>query len=266
MKSFLQELAEEVVREHGRKLDALTIVFPNRRAALYFRKHLGSLLDKPAFSPSLVTIEDFIHQFSAWKVPDKLQLIHQLHYVYNNVLARFDRNSTGGESFDQFYFWGEMLLKDFDEADKYLVNADLLFKDLSHQKEVDSSFDFLTEEQREFLKSFWINFDEKESANKTKFLTIWRQLPSVYAVFKDALKHKGLAYQGMMQREVAENIKQLYKPGVHPSKVYFAGFNALTRCEEAIVSYLIEERVAVVRWDLDDYYFNNQRQEAGRFF
>jgi hypothetical protein len=266
MKSFLQELAEEVVRDHGRKLDALTIVFPNRRAALYFRKHLGNLLDKPAFSPNLVTIEDFIHQFSSLKVPDKLQLIYELHYVYNNVLARFDQNSTGGESFDQFYFWGEMLLKDFDEADKYLVNADLLFKDLSHQKEVDTSFDFLTDEQREFLRSFWINFDEKDSANKRKFLAIWRQLPSVYAVFKDALKQKGLAYEGMMQREVAENIKQLYKPGVHPSKIYFAGFNALTRSEEAILSFLVEESVAVVRWDLDDYYFNNQRQEAGKFF
>jgi hypothetical protein len=265
MKSFLQEIAEEVVRDHGRKLDALTIVFPNRRAALYFRKHLSAQLDKPAFAPDLITIEDFIARFSTLKVPDKIQLVHELHQVYNNILSRFQGESTP-ESFDQFYFWGEMLLKDFDEADKYLVNADLLFKDLSHQKEVDNTFDFLTDEQREFLRSFWINFDEKDSVNKQKFLSIWRQLPSVYAVFKSTLREKGLAYEGMMQRDVAENIKQLYAGGAGTSKIIFAGFNALTRCEEAILSFFVEERIAVVKWDIDDYYFNNQRQEAGKFF
>jgi RecB family exonuclease len=266
MKAFLQEIAEEIIRDHGKKLDAVTIVFPNRRAALYFRKHLSALLDKPAFSPRLLTIEDFISSFSAYKVPDKLQLIHILHQVYHTVLTRYDETVVSPESFDQFYFWGEMLLRDFDEADKYLVNADLLFRDLSHQKEVDNTFDFLTDEQREFLRSFWINFDEKDSINKQKFLAVWRQLPSVYAVFKTTLKQKGLAYEGMLQREIAENIKQLYTSGVERSKIYFVGFNALTRAEESILSFFVEERTGIIKWDLDDYYFNNQRQEAGKFF
>lgn len=266
MKPFLLEIAEEVIRDHGRKLDALTIVFPNRRASLYFRKHLASLLDKPAFSPQLLTIEDFIAKFSPLKVPDKLQLIHILHGVYNNVLDRFNFEGGRPEPFDQFYYWGEMLLRDFDEADKYLVNADLLFKDLSHQKEIDNTFDFLTEEQRAFLHSFWINFDEKDSLNKKRFLSVWRQLPSVYAIFKTTLKQQGLAYDGMLHREVAENLKQLYQPGLHPDRLIFAGFNALTRCEESILSFFVEERLGSVKWDIDDYYFNNENQEAGRFF
>lgn len=266
MKTFLQEIAEEVVREHGRKLDSVTIVFPNRRASLYFRKHLSALLDKPAFSPELLTIEDFISRFSPLQVPDKLQLIHELHKVYHNVLARSDRSGAPPETFDQFYFWGEMLLRDFDEADKYLVNADLLFKDLSHQKEVDQAFDFLTEEQREFLRSFWIHFDEKDSVNKQKFLSVWRQLSSVYAVFKTSLRQQGMAYEGMLHREVAENIKQLFKPTDVRGQIIFAGFNALTRAEEAVLSFFVGERIATIRWDLDDYYFNNQRQEAGKFF
>lgn len=266
MKTFLQEIAEEVVRDHGKKMDSLTIVFPNRRASLYFRKHLSALLDRPAFSPELLTIEDFISRFSRLQVPDKLQLIHELHKVYHNVLARSDRSGSPPETFDQFYFWGEMLLRDFDEADKYLVNADLLFKDLTHQKEVDQVFDFLTEEQREFLRSFWIHFDENDSINKQKFLAVWRQLSSVYAVFKTSLREQGMAYEGMLHREVAENIKQLFKPSDVRGQIIFAGFNALTRAEEAILSFFVEERIATVRWDLDDYYFNNQRQEAGKFF
>jgi hypothetical protein len=266
MKPFLLEIAEEVIRDHGKKLDAVSIIFPNRRATLYFRKHLSSLLDKPAFSPQLLTIEDFIKQFSPLKVPDKLQLILILHEVYNSVLSRFDQSAAVPESFDQFYFWGEMLLRDFDEADKYLVNADLLFKDLSHQKELDNSFDFLTDEQREFLRSFWINFDEKDSVNKRKFLAVWRQLPSIYAVFKSTLKQRGFAYEGMLHREVAENIKQHDLTHRHPGIIIFAGFNALTRAEEAVISFFVEERIATVKWDIDDYYFNNQRQEAGKFF
>ncbi len=263
MKSFLQEIAEEVVRNHGKKLDTVTIVFPNRRAALYFRKYLASLLDRPAFSPELITIEEFISGFSPLHVPDKLQLIHQLYSVYNNVLSRFNEDSA--ETFDQFYFWGEMLLKDFDEADKYLVNADLLFRDLSQQKEIDTAFDFLTDEQREFLRSFWINFDDRDSTNKRKFLEIWRRLPSVYAVFKNTLREKGLAFEGMVHREVAENMKQLQASRPMRPTLIFAGFNALTKCEESIISYFVGEG-ASVKWDLDDYYFNNNRQEAGRFF
>src|SRR5690349_7181548 len=142
MNSFLYEIAALVNKEYPRKMDTLTLIFPNRRAALYFRKHLGSLLDKPVFAPTLITIEDFIGNLSTSRVPDKLELIHQLYSIYFEAIGR--DSETPKESFDQFYFWGEMLLRDFDEIDKYMVNADHLFKDLSNQKELDATFDFLT--------------------------------------------------------------------------------------------------------------------------
>lgn len=229
------------------------------------------MLDKPVFAPSVLTIEEFIEGFSQFQIPDKLQLIHTLQKAYTSVLSRHGDTSFGEEPFDQFYFWGDMLLKDFDEADKYMVNADMLFRDLSHQKEIDSSFDFLTEEQRAFLHSFWLNFEEKNSINKERFLRIWRQLPSVYALFKSFLQQDKLAYEGMLHREVAENIRERFSAGDHRSlgkgkRLVFAGFNALTVAEEKIMSFLLAEGVADVRWDLDDYYFNNQRQEAGKFF
>jgi hypothetical protein len=271
LKPFLLEIAEEIYKLHHRSLDATTIVFPNRRAALYFRKHITSLLDRPAFSPRLLTIEEFIGGFSNFKVPEKIKLVHILQQVYDNVLGRTNDSSYSSEPFDQFFFWGEMLLRDFDEADKYLVTADLLFRDLSHQREIDTSFDFLTDEQRDFLRSFWANFDENDSVNKRKFLWIWRQLPSVYAVFKDTLKQQGLAYEGMVHRDVAENIRERARQPHHfpvddKSKLYFIGFNALTKAEETILSHFVREGMASMKWDIDDYYFNNQRQEAGKFF
>ncbi|HEY0653208.1 MAG TPA: PD-(D/E)XK nuclease family protein [Chryseosolibacter sp.] len=262
MKTFLEELAEKVFKNFP-VLEEVTLVFPNRRASLYFRKHLGMLLSKPAFSPRLITIEDFISSFSAFKVPDKLELIYELHAVYQQLVNRSDDGESSAEGIDEFYFWGDMLLRDFDEIDKYLVDATQLFKDLSHQKELDSSFDFLTEEQREFLRNFWSNFDEAETANKKKFLFVWRRLAEVYGQFKNELAKKGLAFEGMLHRDVAGRLETL--SFADPTKLVFAGFNALTAAEEKILSHFVDKG-AVVHWDMDTYYVNNVAQEAGKFF
>lgn len=268
MKTFLQEIAEKIYHQHP-KLDAVTIIFPNRRAALYFRKHISAFLTKPAFAPKILTIEDFIAGFSDLKVPDKLALISILFKTYKTVL-----NSPGDESdtdtighLEHFYFWGEMLLRDFDEVDKYLVSATQLFKDLSHQKELDASFDFLTEEQQEFLKNFWGNFDENQSVNKKRFLQVWRRLGEVYDQFKNDLRAKGFAYEGMLHRMVAEQLTNHPHNNIEEGQsIVFAGFNALTSAEEKIISYFVDKHHAQVYWDMDTYYVNNEVQEAGKFF
>ena len=255
MKPFLLELAQTIKAEYP-ALDTVTLVFPNRRAALYFRKYLATLIDKPAFAPALTTIEDFIASHAAAvRVPDKLELVHRLYKTYSELLST-------GETFDQFYFWGEMLLRDFEEVDKYRVDADMLFKDLSNQKELDSSFDFLTAEQQEFLKSFWLGFEANVTANKRKFLQVWKRLPDVYHAFRQQLSTEGLAYEGMLHRQVAESIESAVMPSGH---LLFAGFNALTRAEETIISHFVA-RGAQVYWDMDEYYVNSDWQEAGDFF
>lgn len=266
MNPFLHDLAKKLYSEHP-QLDEMTLVFPNRRAALYFRKYLTKELDKPAFAPRLITIEEFISGYSSLKVPDKLELVHRLYKSYNEVLRKSSQedDSERVESFDQFYFWGEMLVRDFDEVDKYMVNADLLFKDLSNQKELDSSFDFFTDEQIEFLKSFWGSFDDKSGVSKARFLRIWKKLPDVHKAFRDQLLGEGLAYEGMVHREVAEKLmSEELKPELSPT--WFVGFNALTLAEEKIISWCVEHVKAEVHWDVDDYYINNKTQEAGEFF
>jgi hypothetical protein len=266
MRTFLQELAERVYKQHP-KLDEVTLVFPNRRAVLYFRKHLSDLLEKPSFSPTLLTIEDFIGRYSGLKIPDKLELIYQLYTAYGSVIRNSSPEDEDLGGVDEFYFWGEMLLRDFDEIDKYLVPAEQLFKDLSQQKELDASFDFLTEDQQEFLRSFWGNFDEHQSVNKKKFLHVWRQLPKVYGFYKAELRRQGLAFEGMLHREVADGLGTeaiTASPG-DITKLKFAGFNALTAAEEKILSFFVE-RGAEIHWDMDAYYVNNVTQEAGKFF
>ena len=264
MKPFLAELAQIIQAKH-RSFEQLTIIFPNRRAILYFRKHLSALLNKPAFSPRLITIEDYFSGLSNLKVPDKLELIHLLYEVYYEVVWNGKKSDTSEpEPFHQFYFWGEMLLRDFDEVDKYLVDASQLFKDLRHQKELDSSFDYLTEEQRNFLQSFWSSFDENLTANKKKFLNVWNRLHLLYETFQQRLFQRSLAYEGMLQRDVSEKIEGLLKN--NNRHTIFAGFNALTKAEEKLISYHIDQGLAEVYWDVDEYYVNDSAQEAGKFF
>lgn len=261
MKPFLAELAQNIHAKY-RSFDQLTVVFPNRRAILYFRKHLSALLNKPAFAPKLLTIEDFFLELSKLKIPDRLELIHRLYEVYNKVVLNIGGSAGEVEPFQQFYFWGDMLLRDFDEADKYMVEATQLFRDLRQQKELDSSFDYLTEEQRNFLIGFWGTFDENLTQNKRKFLRVWNQLHLLYETFKRELFHDGLAYEGMMQRGVAEQISEI----ANTDQIIFAGFNALTKAEEKVISYYVQQRSAEVFWDVDEYYVNNNAQEAGKFF
>lgn len=262
MKPFLYDLAEKLFREHAQP-ENVTLVFPNRRASLYFRKYFSQIIEKPVFSPRLITVEEFITAYSPLRVPDKLELIHRLYQAYRTV-------TQTEEQFDRFYFWGEMLIRDFDEVDKYMVNAPLLFQDLSNQKELDSRFDFLTPEQLEFLREFWGNFDGKDGATKHKFLQLWRQLPDVYEEFKRQLKSEGLAYEGMIHRDVADAFAAgLIKPerSTHYSnETWFVGFNALTGAEEKILTWFVANTQSQIHWDLDDYYLNNKTQEAGEFF
>lgn len=252
---FLLEIAQKVINKHPR-LEEVTLVFPNRRAIVFFRKHLGTMLRKPAFAPTMLTIEEYIKGFSNVQVPDKLELVHRLYKAYVATVS-------SKESFDRFYYWGEMLLRDFEEIDKYLVNAEMLFRDLSHQKELDATFDYLTEEQKKFLLDFWGNFDAHKTENRKKFLEVWKYLFEVYTNFVSQLTREGLAYEGMVHREVAARV--LKGETIGKGNEIFVGFNALTKAEEVILAHAVAGG-ATVYWDVDEYYLNSAAQEAGDFF
>lgn len=262
MQTFLQEVAADLIRRH-KQLEKLVVVFPNRRAIIYFRKHLAALLTRPAFAPRLLTIEEFFAGFTSRQVPDRLLLIQRLYDAYNEVVHRAGADR---EPFDKFYFWGDMLLRDFEEIDKYRVPAEQLFKDLTVQKELDETFDFLTEEQRDFLQQFWSGFATNVGENKKKFLAIWHRLLPLYRLYRQRLSDEGLAYEGMLQRTVVEGLATGAISVSAGQSLAFAGFNALTKTEEALISYCVSRHQAEVFWDTDAYYVNNNVQEAGRFF
>ncbi len=254
---FLEEIAKIVIDKYQASTDTLTIVFPNRRAGLFFRKYLSSAISRPVWSPKIQSIEDFIKGLSDLKSADKLELIYLLYKVFADL-------TKSREEFDKFFFWGNVLLQDFDEVDKFLVDARLLFKNLVHIKNLENDLDFLDDEQKALIIGFWKSFGEKLSRQQEDFLGIWDNLYATYTQFQEVLKARNIAYDGMIYREVANDLTT-GAITIGAEKVIFAGFNALSASEEEIISWFVQEGKGEVYWDADDYYLNDSKQEAGKY-
>jgi hypothetical protein len=259
MDGFLKQIAANLFQRYGSKISDLTIVFPNRRAGLFFTDYLNSLVNEPLWLPEIISINEFFTNLSELHVPDKLSLIFRLYKVY--------RDLTGTkESFDEFYFWGEMLVDDFDQVDKYLVDAPSLFSNISDLKEIEERFSAFRPEEKDQLENFWKSLsDTDKTTNQLEFIRLWKDLKGVYQLFKSQLKEEGLAFEGMLFRDVYEKLKSEKQDYIHEREFVVAGFNALNRCEEELFQYLQDLGKAQFFWDFDQYYVEDPVQEAGLF-
>ncbi len=254
---FLKEIVNELLNRENISLDSLTMVFPNRRAGLFFQKYLTERIEQPVWSPGIMSIVDFIKTMTPLTVPDRLSLVFELYQT-------FTRTSGAKESFDKFYFWGETLLRDFDEIDKFLVNPMPLFRNLADLKDLENATSYLNDRQKQLIKSFWNTFDKKISKQQKDFISVWNVLYKVYESYRSGLFDKHMAYEGMIYRKVAEEMQKGSFADPYQT-VIFAGFNALSPAEETIITWYVQNRNAKVYWDADDYYLKNDRQEAGMF-
>jgi len=259
MKGFLKQVATHLFDKHRDNISQLTLVFPNRRGGVFFTNYLNSLVTIPLISPEIITINELFSALSPLHVPDRLSLIFRLYKVY--------RESTkSNELFDDFYFWGEMLIGDFDQVDKYLVNAHDLFTNVTDLKEIDARFDSLLDDEKERLGNFWKTLSDKEKTpNQQEFIRLWEDLNGVYEKLRISLLNEGLAYEGMLYRGVVEQMIKNEGSSFDGKHFVFVGFNALNKCEEELFDYLRNNEKASFYWDYDNYYLEDQTQEAGYF-
>lgn len=258
MNKFLHQVADFLYHKYNNQLVNLTVVFPNRRAGLFFQKYLSELVDKPIFSPHITTISEMVSLGSGLKLMDQNRLIIELYKVYGQVT-----NTT--ETLDEFFYWGEMMLSDFNDIDKYLVDAKQLFGNVESLRALDAGFDFLTEEQLAYLSTFWSNFlKARESDSKKQFTTIWKNLYTIYERFKTHLLAQDYAYEGLIYRQVAENLNNAFGE-LETSNFAFVGFNALNQCETKIFKFLQKNTTTNFFWDFDNYYMDDNKHEAALF-
>lgn len=258
MKTFLQLVAQDLHSKIGNDLSRVAIVFPNKRASLFFNEHLASQSDHPIWSPAYVSISELFQQLSDQKLGDPIRLVCELYKI-------FRKETKSEESLDDFYFWGELLISDFDDVDKNLVDADKLFANLQDLKNIMDDFDFLDKEQEEAIRQFFQNFSiEKHTKLKEKFISLWDKLGDIYRSYRSQLASLGIAYEGMLYRNV---IEALDTNALRYDKYVFVGFNVLNKVETRFFSLLQEANKALFYWDYDLFYTRlpQQRHEAGEF-
>jgi len=219
-----------------------------------------SEIKEAMFAPEISTINELFSGMSELELADSLQLVFKLYEAYKEI-------STDPESFDDFYFWGEMIVNDFDDLDKYLVSHRLLFQNLKDIKDIEEKFGGLEPETVEIIRRFWINFDHASlTSEKEDFLAVWDILIELYERFRALLRSSAMAYEGMIMRDVIESLqrKNIVKDIADPS-FHFIGFNALNKCEKELLKYLKNKSIAKFYWDYDNLYINNKDHEAGLF-
>ncbi|GHV57979.1 hypothetical protein FACS1894182_08370 [Bacteroidia bacterium] len=251
---FLSLVADDLITRFGTDLSDVTVIFPGVRASLFLNQYLYRQAQQPLWAPQYRSIESLFEGASALHKSDSIRLISELYDSYTEVYNRH-HSIPSTETLDEFFFFGEILLNDFDEVDKNLVNAQALFGNLKDLDVLRDDFSHLSEEQREAITRHFKAF-QGESALKTAFWNIWNILGEVYAHFKEKLREENIAYPGMLMRSVMEDDKIVF-----PAKHYaFVGFNVLSKCEEQLFRLL--KHKASFYWDYDAYYLQT---EAGRF-
>ncbi len=258
MKGFLAEIAQRLYGRYGSDVSSLSIIFPSRRARLFFVDALSAVADRALWQPEWLSIDELMSEISGLKVGDRTRLIAELYKVYSRY---------HDEPFDRFYFWGEMLLADFDMVDKYRIPADKLFANIADIKELEADLSYLTPEQLQIVKTFWRNITEGVSLTeeKRRFLAVWQTLAPIYREYRERLAQLGIAYAGMVHRTAADMIDEGRAAFAKPRRYVVAGFNALSTCEQRLFKFMTAVADTEFFWDYDLYYTQNREQEAGMF-
>ena len=242
MKTFLQTVAQDLYSKIGSDLSRTAIVFPNKRASLFFNEYLAAESDRPLWSPAYVNISELFRQLSPLKPGDPIRLVCELYKV-------FCEETHSEEPLDDFYFWGELLISDFDDVDKNLVDANRLFCNLQDLKNIMDNYDFLDKEQEEAIQQFFQNFSiDKRTQLKEKFISLWDKLGDIYRHYRKNLSELGIAYEGMMYRHVIEGLDTGL---LRYDRYVFVGFNVLNKVETRFFQLLQDAGKAMFYWDYD---------------
>lgn len=228
-------------------------VLPNRRSMKFFQKFLGQEYGKrwgrPMFSPQIVTINELFVELADLLPADPVE---QLYILYKEYIAIKYRGTgydpaSGKDTFDEFVHWGDAILKDFNDIDKYLTDARQLFVNIKDLKEIESDFSYLSKNQFDAVKAFWQNYLKGGTLGSKKelFSSIWGMMYELYVCFNAALQAKGIGYEGQIYRKVASQVENI----CFEKKVVFIGFNAPNMCERRVMQYLRDAGKGDFYWD-----------------
>ena len=241
--SFLDKIAAVLIDDYAQDLTDTIVVLPNKRAKIFLIDALKKQVNTNILSPEIISIEDFIQDISQVRTVDPIELLFEFYEVYLSIT-----NKAQQQTFEQFANWAKMLLQDFNEIDRYLLDPTHV---LSYLKDIED------------IKKWGIEVEQKTTLLE-KYIDFWKLLPSYYQAFYAHLLKKGIGYQGLIYRQAVENLLP-YTKTIQNKKYLFAGFNALNASEEKIIQHLIAVDQAKIFWDADQTFLNDPYHDAGLF-
>lgn len=246
MPKFVDSLAEILLNSKV-PLQDWVVVLPSERAKQYIQKALFEKINAPFLAPKIITINNWINAHSTKVVLDKTRLLLKLYQVHLKYPLEKGK-AIELESFDEFLNWGTILLNDFDEIDRYLIDSKQLFKNLKDVKDIEN----------------WSFNSEELSENQKKYLEFWERLPFYYNELKLKLEQENCCFQGEVYKKISQEIELVFKENKN-SNFLFAGFNALSLAEMSIFKQLYVLGRAQIVFDADEFYLNDKNHEAGQF-
>ncbi len=245
MKPFLDKIATRLLVKFPDGMEGVAVVLPSKRAVVFLKHYLAQKIKKPVFLPEFYSIEEFVEKLSSLQVLDNISLQFRLYQSYlNNPPQKVD-------SFDDFLNWSNVLLHDFNDIDRNMVDATAIYSNLKDVKELEGWS----------VEDWSLSVDEL-TPMQSDYISFFGAMINWYHDFKEQLKAENVAYQGMAYRQAAECVDSAT---ISWKKVWFVGLNALTKSEQKIINFLKKEDVARVFWDADHFYYDNPMHEAGGF-
>lgn len=268
MTPFLKQVAKHYF-DHTTSENDFCYVFPNRRSMLFFKKYY-CLQVKAAgitmFEPQMYTINDFFYKVYAGAPTERIDLLLNLYREYKKLIPNC-------EPLDEFIFWGEMILSDFNDVDKYLIDAEKLFTNVSQFKSM-QDYSFLNDNQLKALQAFMGHFAPQAGEDgkyKETFRKTWDILYPLYKSFNSTLSEQGKSYEGMVYRRLAERFESESASDVlqdafpHSPKFVFVGLNAPTESELAVLKRMRQAQLAEFCWDYSSEMIKDKANKSSFF-
>ena len=245
--AFIQNIIDYIFKNYDLSKDIVEVVFPNKRASIHFKRQIVSQLSKTSWMPITSSVQQAMEKWSGLHLVDSLDVALEL-------MSINDKDANNKVLKQNFFGLASQMAKDFDEIDQYKVDAKNLFESLNEVKIIEN-----------YTFSEYTLSNEDSYKAQSKYLQFFSSLINYYSALRLNLFSRKVGYYGMITRCLSELPTDELVKRIDGKKIVFAGFNALTTTEEDVVVRLVENGNAVMLWDLDDYYINDKKQEAGRF-
>ncbi|MGN0088632.1 MAG: PD-(D/E)XK nuclease family protein [Candidatus Limimorpha sp.] len=245
--AFIQNIIDYIFKNYDLSKDIVEVVFPNKRASIHFKRQIVSQLSKTSWMPITSSVQQAMEKWSGLHLVDSLDVALEL-------MSINDKDANNKILKQNFFGLASQMAKDFDEIDQYKVDAKNLFESLNEVKIIEN-----------YTFSEYTLSNEDSYKAQSKYLQFFSSLINYYSALRLNLFSRKVGYYGMITRCLSELPTDELVKRIDGKKIVFAGFNALTTTEEDVVVRLVENGNAVMLWDLDEYYINDKKQEAGRF-